>query len=77
MKVPDLWGTTDLRMLQLVVELHVRNVGDFPLDQLMDRVGLLDRGDPPSSFGPWSVPAPTFRFALRELIPYDHLCFIA
>jgi hypothetical protein len=54
MPVPDLWQT-DLKMLQLVVELQARHNGTFPLDALMDMVGLLDRGDSYTGLAPWIV----------------------
>lgn len=55
MRIPDLWLTTDLKMLQIVVELQVNHNGTFSLEKLMDKVGLLDRGDSYTGLTPWMV----------------------
>jgi hypothetical protein len=55
MPIPDLWLTTDLKMLQLVVELQVNHNGTFSLEELIDKVGLLDRGDSYTGLTPWMV----------------------
>jgi hypothetical protein len=62
MPVPDLW-LTDLKMLQIVVELQASHNGDFPLDKLMDKVGLLDHGDSYTSLTPWIVTESLHRLA--------------
>jgi hypothetical protein len=54
MPVPYIWDE-DLNMLKLVVELQVSHNGTFPLDMLMDKVGLLDRGDSYLHLTPWKV----------------------
>ena len=50
-----LWLEYDLNMLKFVVELQISNHGTFPLEQLMDKVGLLDRGDSYPGLTPWDV----------------------
>jgi|HubBroStandDraft_6_1064221.scaffolds.fasta_scaffold06914_3 hypothetical protein len=69
MQVPDLW-LTDLPMLQIVVKLQVSSHGTFSLDQLMDRVGLLDHGDSYTGLTPWGVTESLPRLAEGNLVEF-------
>ncbi len=71
MPVPYIWDD-DLNMLKLVVELQVSHNGTFPLDALMDKVGLLDRGDSYAYLTPWKVTE-----GLRRLAEDDSILFLS
>lgn len=68
MPIQDIWGTTDLKMLQVVVELQISNNGSFSLDKLMDKIGLLGRGDSYTGLTPWMVTESLRRLAEADFI---------
>lgn len=57
MPIPDFWET-DLRMLQIVIELQASHGGAFPLDTLIDRVYSIhpaDHADIYTVLTPWAA----------------------
>ena len=71
-QIPDIWRDYDLMMLKFAVELQISNNGTFPLDQLLDKVGLLDRGDSYTGLTPWKLTE-----SLRRLTEGGFILFLS